>query len=530
MSAVGRLRGAVWRNWLRGAVCRNWLPGAVWGNWLPGIVRRSRLTGSGRGNRRSGAVWGNRVSGIVRRRKLLRVAPGRRRIRRECTMRMRSRRQWHVRRTCQGWRLVRLLATRRHGSVLRGVAARRLILAHIAQRCIPRPRFVLSRFTSADRVLPCTAIASLTLTGTAIAWPTSPRCAIAWLRLLWPVIAPMPRRGSGGRLISIRRAIAAVVAWLLLPGDARLVPAWVRINDAVTVSAVLPVLRRSGVRAWLATARSGARAPLRTTRSSVAVRDASRGVLQWSSRGVLQWAPRGVFQWVSRGVVKWAPRGVFPWFPRAVLQWVPPGVLPWTPRGVLRWTVRALPRGYWAANAFTVTLPGRARPCGVITLIPPRPFATAELRTTGDQVSVSHPAPATAPSCATAAPVPSTHLVVSELACRHVPRVQRTSTPRWSGALRSPEARVRLSRTDIAPPCFALSGIAGEQCGMLGPRDTLVRRGSTPALGLAAAPPVHPPAPAFRTHHRARCVVASRAPPGGHPAVRPTATPGLRDA
>lgn len=67
------------------------------------------------------------------------------------------------------WWCSRLLPARRHGSVLPGVAFVWVVLACIAQLCIPRLKSALSGITSADCILPSITIASLTLARVTIA-------------------------------------------------------------------------------------------------------------------------------------------------------------------------------------------------------------------------------------------------------------------------------------------------------------------------------------------------------------------------
>lgn len=101
---------------------------------------------------------------VERCRRALRISRAQRRAGRESMVRARSgpergcsRRAWQVGHSrC-------LLPTRRHGSVLRGVALAWVVLACIAQLCIPRLRFALSGITSADCILPGITIATLTL-------------------------------------------------------------------------------------------------------------------------------------------------------------------------------------------------------------------------------------------------------------------------------------------------------------------------------------------------------------------------------
>ncbi|WP_425394892.1 pentapeptide repeat-containing protein [Actinospica robiniae] len=88
-----------------------------------------------------------------------------------------------------------------------------------------------------------------------------------------------------------------------------------------------------------------------------------------------------------------------------------------------------------------------------------------------------------------------------------------------------------LPQIGIARSCVTPSGVSGRprRHGALGPRHALVAQSTAPPLGIAAARPVHPPAPAFRARpppstlglsHPAR----RRA---DRPAAHPTAHPGF---
>lgn len=382
------------------------------------------------------------------------VLGAQRRVRGEDLVRMRSRpeRRWCGRRARQGRRTIeccRVLPARRHGSVLIGVVLAWVVLACIAQLCIPRLKFALSGITSADCILPSITIASLTLA----------RVTIAKLSTLNHIAGLAPAGFDSGRQVSPKIGLN----WLVL-------------LKAAAVGALLT--RIAAVRTMLTCVgpRGRARVPSRVAvclpRSTWVARvwSALPGVsgagLVQSQTSMTDSPPLHVgHPDVKPDDVEHA-RIKLPCGCGSICGFVPGRV----PRARVETNAMLVRDGTNAMLVRDGWFGGSAPP-----YLTPARFILLSLTRARSSLAAD---------------------VVAMLARHHLAysRVRRVGT----SCFRIP--RAGLPQVGVARSCVTLSGAAGSPRGhgTLGPRHALVAQGSAPPFGIAAARPVHPPAPAFR--------------------------------
>lgn len=481
-------------------------------------------------------------------------------------------RRWCSRRAWQGgratmwwWCSCCLLPARRHGSVLPGVVLAWVVLACIAQLCIPRLRSALSGITSADCILPSITIASLTLVRVTIArlpswnlitWLTPARLHIS--RRIPPEIAP-----------ALPAQLKSVAAQALLIRVARVRPRWMWINPSGPAGTAA-VMRRKWS-SWITTARlmlsrSPVIWPIWTQTSMIEADilyvgdphvepdDVQRARVKLScGRGAIYGFVSGrVAQtYVVEGYVTQL-RVAHTRTRRTRVVPVQTGVVSsvalacgWESRK----RVRVRRSGGWEFRlALARFLVGRNRRMARLRLSQlwraARVLLIQFLLARLGRVPLS--------LFLQTARVPLIQFLLARLGrlpLGQSPRITRVLLARLplrsAGSLTLLVARLllgqfrlawlaRLPQVGVARPCVALGGVLGPRArGTLGRRQAPVAQGTAMPFGIAAARPVHPPAPAFRARPPPRALGFSRpvrrraiALPRTPPLIPGLATPG----